>query len=110
MVVTTARRGRLACRPRLHATQFYFPNPSHHLGYTGLPLGVGFGIGTPEAAASVAEIADAVIVGSAIVKRMEEFAAEPDKILIELPKFLAELRAAMDQSRAALSTAGGAHA
>ena len=78
--------------------------------HTGLPLGVGFGIGTPEAAASVAEIADAVIVGSAIVKRMEEFAAEPDKILIELPKFLAELRAAMNQSTAALGSAGGAHA
>ncbi len=78
--------------------------------HTDLPVGVGFGIGTPEAAASVAEIADAVIVGSAIVKRMEEFAAEPDKILIELPKFLAQLRAAMDQSTAALSSAGGAHA
>jgi len=74
-----------------------------------LPVGVGFGIGTPEAAAGVAEIADAVIVGSAIVKRMEEFAAEPDKILVELPKFLAQLRAAMDQSRAALRAAGGAH-
>jgi tryptophan synthase alpha chain len=75
-----------------------------------LPVGVGFGIGTPEAAARVAEIADAVIVGSAIVKRMEEFAAEPDKILVELPKFLAQLRAAMDQSRAALKSAGGAQA
>ena len=77
---------------------------------TGLPLGVGFGIGTPEAAAGVAEIADAVIVGSAIVKRMEELSAEPDKILIELPKFLAQLRAAMDQSTAAPGSAGGAHA
>jgi tryptophan synthase alpha chain len=76
--------------------------------YTDLPVGVGFGIGTPEAAASVAEIADAVIVGSAIVKRMEEFAAEPDRILIELPKFLAQLRAAMDQSMAAHNSAGGA--
>ncbi len=77
---------------------------------TDLPVGVGFGIGTPEAAASVAEIADAVIVGSAIVKRMEEFAAEPDKILIELPKFLAQLRAAMDQSTAAPTSASGVRA
>ena len=75
--------------------------------FTDLPVGVGFGIGTPEAAARVAEIADAVIVGSAIVKRMEEFAGEPDKILIELPKFLAQLRAAMDQSTAAPTSASG---
>jgi len=74
---------------------------------TGLPVGVGFGIGTPEAAAGVAAIADAVIVGSAIVKRMEEFAGEPDKILTELPKFLAQLRAAMDQSTAARASATG---
>ncbi|MCL6574564.1 tryptophan synthase subunit alpha [Kyrpidia sp.] len=35
---------------------------------TDLPIGVGFGIGTPEAAAAVAETADAVIVGSALVR------------------------------------------
>jgi tryptophan synthase alpha chain len=76
---------------------------------TDLPVGVGFGIGTPEAAARVAAFADAVIVGSAIVKRMEELAGEPDKILIELPKFLGQLRAAMDQSPAAPSSVSGAH-
>lgn len=75
---------------------------------TDLPVGVGFGIGTPEAAARVAVFSDAVIVGSAIVGRMEELAGEPDKILIELPKFLGQLRTAMDQSAAAPGSASGA--
>jgi tryptophan synthase alpha chain len=77
--------------------------------HTDLPVGVGFGIGTPEAAARVAAFADAVIVGSAIVRRMEELAGEPDKILVELPKFLGQLRAAMDQSRAAPGSVSGVH-
>jgi tryptophan synthase alpha chain len=66
--------------------------------HTDLPVGVGFGISTPEAAAAVAGVADAVIVGSALVKRMEDFAHQPDKILTEVPAFLAQLRAAMDRA------------
>jgi tryptophan synthase alpha chain len=61
-----------------------------------LPVGVGFGIDTPERAAQVATVADAVIVGSAIVKRMEDLASQPDRLLIEVPAFLATLRQAMD--------------
>jgi len=38
--------------------------------HTGLPIGVGFGVRTPEQAAAVARFADAVVVGSAIVDRM----------------------------------------
>lgn len=37
--------------------------------HTTLPVAVGFGVGTPEQAASVATIADGVVVGSAIVRR-----------------------------------------
>lgn len=37
-------------------------------GYTDLPLAVGFGIGTGTQAAAVAQIADGVIVGSALIK------------------------------------------
>ena len=76
--------------------------------HTKLPLGVGFGIGSPEAAAQVAEFADAVIVGSAVVKRMEEMAANPDKILTEVPAFIARLREAMDQTTQTPTSATGA--
>jgi tryptophan synthase alpha chain len=77
-------------------------------GHTKLPLGVGFGIGSPEAAAQVAEFADAVIVGSAVVKRMEEMVAKPDKILTEVPAFIARLREAMDQTTQSPTSATGA--
>ena len=40
--------------------------------YTKTPLAVGFGIGSPEAAVEAAAHADAVIVGSAVVKRLLE--------------------------------------
>ncbi len=76
--------------------------------HTKLPLGVGFGIGSPEAAAQVAEFADAVIVGSAVVKRMEEMAAIPDKILTEVPAFIARLREAMDQTTQTPTSSTGA--
>lgn len=40
---------------------------------TDLPLAVGFGINTPEQSRDIAKIADGVIVGSAIVKIIEEY-------------------------------------
>jgi tryptophan synthase alpha chain len=67
--------------------------------HTALPLGVGFGIGSPEAAAEVAQFADAVVVGSALVRRLAALAAQPDRIPAELGGFLATLRAAMDQAK-----------
>jgi tryptophan synthase alpha chain len=73
-----------------------------------LPLGVGFGISSPETAAQVAEIADAVVVGSAVVKRVEEAVAAPDKILKEIPAFIAQLREAMDRATVAPPSATGA--
>lgn len=47
-------------------------------GLTDLPIGVGFGISTPEQAASVAGFADAVVVGSAISLIIERAGATPD--------------------------------
>lgn len=75
-----------------------------------LPVGVGFGIGTPEAAAAVARIADAVVVGSAIVRRIEELAGSPDRILAEVPAFVARLRNAMDAATAPSEQASGGRA
>ncbi len=77
--------------------------------HTKLPLGVGFGVSGPEAAAQVAETADAVIVGSAVVRRMEEMSGNPDKILEEVPAFIARLRAAMDRATLVPTSATGAN-
>lgn len=46
--------------------------------HTNLPIAVGFGISTPEQAAAVARDADAVVVGSAIVRRIADHGATPD--------------------------------
>jgi len=40
--------------------------------HTPLPLALGFGISTPEQAADAAKMADAVVVGSAIVQRFHD--------------------------------------
>ena len=42
-----------------------------------LPVAVGFGVSTPEQVAAVAEIADGVVVGSALVRVVEEAAGRP---------------------------------
>lgn len=68
---------------------------------TTLPVGVGFGINSPETAAAVASVADAVVVGSALVNRIGDLAEEREKIMTDVPKFLATLRSAMDQVGAA---------
>jgi len=77
---------------------------------TRLPIGVGFGISNAETAAKVAAFADAVIVGSALVRRIGELASQPDRIPTELASFLAQLRAAMDSmAAAAAKPISGAH-
>ncbi|MEI6278662.1 MAG: tryptophan synthase subunit alpha [Verrucomicrobiae bacterium] len=46
--------------------------------HTSLPVAVGFGISTPDQAREVASQADAVVVGSAIVRRIGELGNSPD--------------------------------
>jgi tryptophan synthase alpha chain len=60
-------------------------------GTTKLPLAAGFGISTREQAAAVAKIADGIVVGSAIVRLIEENAGEAG-----LEKFARELRQGID--------------
>ena len=43
-----------------------------------LPVAVGFGISTPEHVASVASVADGVVVGSALVDLIGEHGSNPD--------------------------------
>ena len=65
-----------------------------------LPVGVGFGISDAESAAKVAACADAVVVGSAIVKKMTlnngQSEQERATIIKEISDILSEMRAAMD--------------
>lgn len=61
-----------------------------------LPVGVGFGIKDAETAARVAQVGDAVIVGSAIVGRIEALTGSPERIPGVVSQFLAGLRAAID--------------
>ncbi|MBE2295626.1 MAG: tryptophan synthase subunit alpha [Phycisphaerales bacterium] len=72
--------------------------------YTDLPLGVGFGIKDPTTAAAVAQVADAVVVGSALVAKMGELADEPERMRQEVTAQIAAMRQAMDQSRTPTAT------
>ncbi|MGM0594870.1 MAG: tryptophan synthase subunit alpha [Pseudomonadota bacterium] len=63
---------------------------------TDLPVGVGFGIKDGDSAARVAAVADGVVVGSALVRRIEALQNEPEKIPQAAGEFIAELRRAMD--------------
>ncbi len=47
---------------------------------TDKPVAVGFGISTPQQAQAVAKVADAVVVGSAIVKKIEQYGAAPEMV------------------------------
>lgn len=66
---------------------------------TDLPIGVGFGIRDGETARKVAGVADAVVVGSAIVSRMADLAKTPEQIPAAIASFVAELRNAIDTSK-----------
>jgi tryptophan synthase alpha chain len=63
---------------------------------TDLPLGVGFGIKDAEMAGRMAQIADAVVVGSALVSRIEANADSPERIHAELGDLLSSMRTAMN--------------
>ena len=59
-----------------------------------VPVAVGFGISTPADASAVAGIADAVVVGSAMVKLIAEKSASPD-LLDSVGRFARELKKAI---------------
>ena len=66
---------------------------------TSLPIGVGFGISTPEQAERVATFADAVIVGSAIARVIEECPADGD-VVGDVEEFAGSLATAVRAARA----------
>lgn len=65
--------------------------------HTRLPLAVGFGISRPEhASALCAAGADGIIVGSALVKIVEEHARDPERMAREIRGFVASMRDALE--------------
>ena len=64
---------------------------------TDRPLGLGFGISSPEQALEASRLADGVIVGSAIINVMEEHAGEADMTRI-VGDYVALLRQGIDDN------------
>src|SRR5271166_3081930 len=64
---------------------------------TKLPIAVGFGVSTPEQFAEVGTFADAAVVGSAIVQRIEK---NPGREAAAVSEFLASLTGAAEPARA----------
>jgi tryptophan synthase alpha chain len=58
---------------------------------TKLPVGVGFGISSPEQVSRIAGYADAVIVGSAIVRIIEKHGENKEELFDELSGFVSGL-------------------
>ncbi len=59
-----------------------------------VPVGVGFGIRDAKTARAVADVADAVVIGSALVQRLE--AAGREEAPAVAAGFIAEIRRALD--------------
>ncbi|MGB5224063.1 MAG: tryptophan synthase subunit alpha [Arenicellales bacterium] len=66
--------------------------------HTRLPVGVGFGINSPESAVKIGEHADAVVIGSAIVRMMENYGGEKQIVINAVSDFLRGVRDALDES------------
>ena len=73
-------------------------NTSRLRGLTDMPIQIGFGIRTPEAAQQAAPYADGLIVGSAFVARMGELKSVPAEIPDALRRMAREFRVAIDQA------------
>jgi len=72
--------------------------------YTSLPIGVGFGISTPEQAARIASFADAAVVGSALIDVMER-AGRNGKKVQDAKTFVARLKRAMRAKKSRVTSA-----
>jgi len=63
-----------------------------------LPVAVGFGISTPAQAEAVAEFADAVVIGSALVTKLDSAGSKEDAAEI-VAGYIGGIRTALDRSR-----------
>lgn len=65
---------------------------------TNIPVGVGFGIRDADSARKISAVADAVIVGSALVQRVADNAGDAKKISASVCELLSSMRHAMDKA------------
>ncbi|WP_423197783.1 MULTISPECIES: tryptophan synthase subunit alpha [unclassified Cupriavidus] len=63
--------------------------------HANLPVGVGFGIRDAQSARAIAEVSDAVVIGSRIVQLLED--APREQAVESLRAFIADIRAALDR-------------
>jgi len=73
--------------------------------YTDMPVGVGFGISDARSAVAVAASADAVVIGSALIRVMEDAQRAGHDPMSKAAEFLSGIRAALDQMPAKISEA-----
>ena len=64
---------------------------------TALPVGVGFGVKDAETARTIAQIGDAVVVGSALISKIETKLDDPAAAKQDIIELLRSMRAAMDR-------------
>lgn len=64
--------------------------------HTDLPVAVGFGIRDAASAAQVGQLADGVVVGSALVEKIEQLGNDEDAMVDEISRVLREMREAMN--------------
>jgi tryptophan synthase alpha chain len=64
--------------------------------HTRLPIGVGFGIKDASSAAAIADIADAVVVGSALIQRIEQHMANRAQMIQDVTGLISAMRQSMD--------------
>ncbi len=63
---------------------------------TRLPVGIGFGVKDAQTAATIAGIGDGVVIGSALISKIEANLDNPERAKNEIVELLASMRQAMD--------------
>jgi tryptophan synthase alpha chain len=71
---------------------------------SGLPVAVGFGIKTPERAAAIAQVADAVVVGSALVDEVAKAVEMNEDVAVKVLTKVETLAKAVRFARTGLQT------
>lgn len=75
--------------------------------HTTTPVGVGFGIKDADSAARIGAIADAVVVGSAIVQRVADNQRDVNQIRKSIAELLGQMRTALDHTRLKTASKNG---